>query len=251
MLRLTNNTGKELSKDDKILSAISQNGAPDKSVTVKRKHRDPSPSKRDWIVSRHYRVNITQPLPRRFYARDTVVVAKELLGKYLVRRTPQGEMVAKTVEVEAYRGTDDPASHACKGLTDRNWPMFGEPWHAYVYFIYGNHFCLNVTTEPKDVPGAILIRAVEIVEGLELARKNRKAKSLVDLSNGPGKLTKALDITDRHNGLDLTSRNELFISQPKTIETFEIATSLRIGVKAHREKPWRFHVRNNKFVSKP
>lgn len=190
------------------------------------------------------------PLPRSFYARDTVVVAKELLGKNIVRRTSEGEIVAKIVEVEAYKGADDPASHAYKGLTKRNWPMFGKPGYAYVYFIYGNHFCLNVATEPKGVPGAVLIRAVEIIDGLELACRNRKAKSTVDLSNGPGKLTKALDINDHHNGLDLTKRNELFICYPTTSERFETVTSARVGVKSGSEKLWRFHIKDSKFTSK-
>jgi len=189
-------------------------------------------------------------LPRSFYAQETLVVAKELLGKYLVRRTSEGDIVAKIVEVEAYRGADDPASHAYKGITERNRPMFGEPGCAYVYFIYGNHYCLNVTTERRGVPGAVLIRAVEIVDGLELAHKNRKARSNIDLSNGPGKLTKALNITRVHNGLDLTKTNELFISQPKIVEDFETATSRRIGIKAGGEKPWRFYIKNNKFVSR-
>jgi DNA-3-methyladenine glycosylase len=174
---------------------------------------------------------MTEPMPRSFYARETRAVAKELLGKYLVRQTSEVNIVARIVEVEAYLGADDPASHAYKGLTERNWPMFGEPGCAYVCFIYGNHYCLNVTTERVGVPGAVLIRAVEIVDGLELARKNRKVRSNIDLSNGPSKLTKALNITRIHNGLDLTKTNDLFICQPKIIETFEIATSRKIGIK--------------------
>ena len=189
-------------------------------------------------------------LPRHFYARETPVVAKELLGKHLVRRTEEGNIVAKIVEVEAYRGSDDPASHAYKGETARNWPMFGKPGCAYVYFIYGNHHCLNVTTEQEGIPGAILIREVEIIDGLELARKNRKARSNIELSNGPGKLTKALNITKSHNGLDLTQSHDIFICQPETTEKLQITNSKRIGVKAGQEKPWRFHIKNNKYVSK-
>jgi DNA-3-methyladenine glycosylase len=191
-----------------------------------------------------------KPLSRSYYSQDTLVVAKELLGEYLVRRMSKGDIIAKIVEVEAYRGADDPASHAYKGLMERNWPMFGEAGCAYVYFIYGNHYCLNVTTEQKGVPGAVLIRAVEIVDGFELARRNRKARSNIDLSNGPGKLTKALDITRVHNGLDLTKTNELFICHPETNESFEIETSRRIGIRAGSEKPWRFYIKNNKFVSR-
>jgi len=179
------------------------------------------------------------------------MVAKELLGKHLVRRTDDGDIVGKIVEVEGYRGSDDPASHAYKGPTKRNWPMFGKPGCAYVYFIYGNHYCLNATTERKGVPGAVLIRAVEIIDGLELGRKNRKARSDVELSNGPGKLTKALGISKVHNGLDLTQPHVLSIHHPETIGKFAISTSRRIGVKSGGEKPWRFYIKNSKFVSKP
>lgn len=196
-------------------------------------------------------VRIMKLLPRSFYARETLIVAKELLGKYLIRRTEDGDIVGKIVEVEGYRGSDDPASHAYKGLTKRNWPMFGKPGCAYVYFIYGNHHCLNATTERKGVPGAVLIRAIEIVGSLELARKNRKARSDVELSNGPGKLTKALDISKVYNGLDLTQPHVLSIHHPETVENFVTTTSRRIGVKLGAEKPWRFHIKNGKFVSKP
>ena len=195
-------------------------------------------------------MNVAKPLPRSFYNRDTLEVAQELLGKFLVRRTSIGDIVAKIVEVEAYRGNDDPASHAYKGETPRNQLMFGKPGFAYVYFIYGNYFCLNVTTEREGVPGAVLIRAVEIVDGLEVARKNREANSLVNLSNGPGKLTKALNISKIHNGVDLTNPDELFICAPEIIESFETTTSKRVGVKAGIEKPWRFYIKNSKFISR-
>ena len=99
-------------------------------------------------------------LPRGFYDRDTVHVAKDLLTKHLVRKRGSSRMVGKIVEVEAYKGSDDPASHAFRGITRRNRPMFGEPGHAYIYFTYGNHFCLNVTTEQSGTPGAVLIRTL-------------------------------------------------------------------------------------------
>ena len=196
-------------------------------------------------------MNDAKPLSRSFYNRDTRVVAQELLGKFLVRRTPREDIAAKIVEVEAYRGSDDLASHAYKGDTPRNRLMFGKPGFAYVYFIYGNHHCLNVTTEPEGVPGAVLIRAVEIVDGMALARKNRRVDSIVNLSNGPGKLTKALNISKIHNGIDLANPDELFICDSETVESFEMATSRRIGVKAGSEKPWRFYMKKSKFISKP
>ena len=196
-------------------------------------------------------MNDAKPLSRSFYNRDTRLVAQGLLGKFLVRRTPKGDISAKIVEVEAYRGSDDPASHAFKGETPRNRLMFGNPGFAYIYFVYGNHHCLNVTTEPEGVPGAVLIRAVEIVDGLALARENRPVDSVVSLSNGPGKLTKALNISKIHNGIDLATPGELFICGSETVESFEMATSRRIGVKAGSEKPWRLYMKRNPFISKP
>lgn len=158
--------------------------------------------------------------------------------------------MAKIVEVEAYGGQDDPASHAYRGETPRNQLMFAKPGFAYIYFIYGNHYCLNATTEKERVPGAVLIRSVEIVDGVELALKNRKAKSLVSLSNGPGKLTQALSISKNHNGIDLTNSGELFISTSRTNDRFEMTTAKRIGIKEGVEKLWRFYISNSQFVSR-
>ncbi len=191
-----------------------------------------------------------EPLPREFYSRNTLVVAKDLLGKYLIRHLNDENIVAKIVEVEAYRGSDDPASHAYKGQTPRNQLMFGKAGFSYVYFTYGKHYCLNVTTEKEGIPGAVLIRAIEIMDGLEIARQNRKANSLVNLSNGPGKLTEALNITKIHNGLDLTERNELFIRHSEIDRSHEITVSRRIGIKAGSEKLWRFYIKDSTFVSK-
>lgn len=192
-----------------------------------------------------------KPLPRSFYTRNTVKVAGDLLGKYLVRRTDDGDIVTRIVEAEAYRGSDDPASHAYKGKTPRNELMFGEAGFSYVYFTYGKHHCLNVTTEREGDPGAVLIRAVEIIDGLELARKNRETNSIVNLSNGPGKLTKVLKISKTHNGIDLTKKGQLFICSAENSESFEATVSKRIGIKAGSEKPWRFYIKNNRFVSQP
>jgi len=189
-------------------------------------------------------------LPRSFYERDTVTVARELLGKHLVRRSDEGKIVAKIVEVEAYGGRDDPASHAYRGETPRSRLMFGKGGYAYVYFIYGNHHCFNVTTGREGVPGAVLIRAAEPVEGIDILLKNRRTKSLVNSTNGPGKMTKAMNITKLQNGLDLTQSQDLFISEPETEENFTITSTDRIGVRAGAEKPWRFYIRNNKFVSR-
>ncbi|RLI06143.1 DNA-3-methyladenine glycosylase [Candidatus Bathyarchaeota archaeon] len=188
-------------------------------------------------------------LPRSFYSRDTLTVAKELLGKYLVRQVGRKMVVGKIVEVEAYGGSDDPASHAYRGITPRNKLMFGEAGHAYIYFTYGNHYCLNVTTEKEGKPGAVLIRAIEPVKGIDLMKKHRKT-SLENLTNGPGKLTQALKITKKQNGLDLTKKGELFICFPQNKEKIEIVSSRRIGIKVGTEKLWRFYIKNNPFVSK-
>ncbi len=190
-----------------------------------------------------------EPLPRSFYARPILIVARELLGKRLVRQTPDGCIAARIVEVEAYGGSDDPASHAYKGLTKGNWVMFGKPGLAYVYFIYGNHYCLNVRAGIEGIPGAVLIRGVEIIDGLELARRNRRAKSLVELANGPGKLTRALGINKGHNGLDLVASNLLYICEQKESGNLEVLTSTRIGIKEGKEMPWRLYARDSKALS--
>jgi len=189
-------------------------------------------------------------LPGAFYARNTLIVAKELLGKHLVRRAKGGEMVGKIAEVEAYRGSDDPASHAYKGQTPRNKLMFGKAGVAYIYFIYGNYYCLNVTTEKEGTPGAVLFRALEPIEGIEAMQKNRGTKSLSNLTNGPGKLTQAMNITKKQNGLDITIEEELFIYDPEEREIPEIVSAKRIGVKAGLDKPWRYYIKNNRFVSR-
>jgi DNA-3-methyladenine glycosylase len=178
-----------------------------------------------------------------------LTVAKDLLGKYLVRATADGNIVARIVEVEAYGGSNDPASHAYKGITERNRVMFGKPGCAYVYFIYGNHYCLNVKAEMEGIPGAVLVRAVEVVEGVELASKNRGLHSLNELSNGPGKLTKALHISKVENGLDLVKSKELYICKSEEDNRWEISASPRVGIKAGIDNLWRFYIRNNRAIS--
>ena len=189
-------------------------------------------------------------LPRDFYARDTVQVAKGLLAKHLVRRKGRAQMVGKIIEVEAYKGSDDPASHAFRGITRRNAPMFAESGHAYVYFTYGNHYCLNVTTERSGTPGAILIRALEPLEGLGLMRKLRANVSDLELTSGPGKLTKALGIDKSLNGVDMTWRGPLFIVDSRS-ESFQMRCSPRVGIREGKDRLWRFYIFNNPCVSKP
>ncbi len=192
---------------------------------------------------------LQQRLSASFYNRNTLTVAKELLGKLLVSRTRDGDIVARITEVEAYRGSDDPASHAYKKQTPRNRLMFGPAGFAYIYFVYGNHYCLNVTTEKEGSPGAVLIRSVDIVEGIKLAQRNRTTRSIRNLSNGPGKLTQALRIGKRQNGLDLVKSTDLFICSPLRREHLEIAVSTRVGVRSGCDKLWRFYLKKNEPMS--
>ena len=189
-------------------------------------------------------------LPRSFYTRNTLTVAKELLGNRLVRHVGGGELVGRIVEVEAYGGGDDPASHAYRGVTSRNRLMFREGGSAYVYFTYGKHYCFNVTTGREGVPGAVLVRALEPVGGIEVMQRNRGMRRVRDLTNGPGKLTKAMSITKQQNGLDMTKSGELFICKPRVEEDFEVVSARRVGIRVGVEKPWRFYIENSKFVSR-
>lgn len=189
-------------------------------------------------------------LPRSFYARETVKVANDLLGTCLVRVVGKHRLIGRIIEVEAYRGADDPASHAFRGNTPRTAPMFGEPGHAYVYFTYGNHYCLNVTAHRIGVPGAVLIRAIDPMHGVEVMTKFRPEVSRLELTNGPGKLTKALRINKSLNELDLTRRGPLFLTVAST-EPVPIACSTRIGISQGTDRLWRFYVAGNPYVSKP
>jgi len=188
-------------------------------------------------------------LLRDFYARDTVKVAKDLLGKRLVRVKGKNRMEGRIVEVEAYRGLEDPASHAFRGPTPRNAPMFGGPGHAYIYFTYGNHYCLNITTQEVGTPGAVLIRAMQPLEGLREMRRLRPKVLDSNLTNGPGKLTKALGIDKSLNEVDMTKRGELFVTDSDEA-TFDVAKSARVGISQGRDRLWRFYVAGNSYVSK-
>lgn len=192
-------------------------------------------------------------LPRSFYDRDPRVVGPDLLGKVLVRREGRKTLAARIVEVEAYLGADDPAAHASIGRTARNAVLFGRPGFAYVYFIYGNHYCLNVSCLPDGTPGGILFRALEPLEGIPEMYKLRGIEKDSDprkLTSGPGRLAAAFGITrERDNGKDLTSsRSDLYIaadgsSQPKVLIT------KRIGITKAADMPLRYIVRGNRFVS--
>jgi len=189
-------------------------------------------------------------IPTEFYARDTVKVAPQLLDKWLVRIIGNNKMVGRIVEVEAYRGKDDPASHAFRGLTPRNAPMYREPGHAYVYFTYGNHYCLNITTQKVGKPGAVLIRAVQPVEGLRLMRRFRPGVPETELTNGPGKLTKAMKIDKALNEQNMTTAGPLFVTESQHRgQKYDIWCSSRIGIREGLDKAWRFFLKENPYVS--
>lgn len=192
-------------------------------------------------------------LPRAFYARPTLTVAQELLGQRLVRLLSGQRLAGRIVEVEAYLGETDQASHARPGRTPRNAAMYGLPGHAYVYLIYGMYHCLNAVTEPEGSPAAVLIRALEPVEGLETMRRHRPARSDRELTSGPGKLCQALAIDRSLNCADLCQGSALWIEANATIAPTLIATGPRIGVRGDsraQTAPWRFYVRDHPCLSR-
>jgi DNA-3-methyladenine glycosylase len=187
-------------------------------------------------------------IPRSFYARYTPVVAREILGSVLVRVLDDVVFTGRIVEVEAYRGKDDPASHAYRGITKRTEVMFGEAGHAYLYLAYGNHFCLNITTEGEGEPGAVLIRAVAPLEGLEEMRARRGVRALTELTSGPGKLTRALGIDASLNGEDMVTSKRLYVERGNIYGS--VGVSRRIGVSSAQETRWRFYLEGDPFVSR-
>lgn len=196
-----------------------------------------------------------KPLPRSFYLRTALQVARDLLGKHFVRNTGTKLLIGKIVEVEAYcKG--DPASHAFRGRTRRNDVMFWEGGHLYVYFTYGMHFCANVVTGNEGIGEAVLIRAVEPLSGIEVMTKNRfpnfqslNYQSLLSLSNGPAKFCKAFGLARQENGLDLLD-SDINITEGEPIPSKLIKRSPRIGIQHAVEKKWRFFIAGNPWVSK-
>ena len=181
-------------------------------------------------------------LPREFYSKNTVTVAKELLGKKIVRRIGKHEMIGIISETEAYRHKDDPASHAHRKITQRNKAMFGDVGISYVYFTYGMHYCFNIVARhPKTKAGAVLIRAIQPEKGIEVMQKNRKMTDLRNITNGPAKLAQALKITKKEYGVDLTKKSELFITEG--IKPGKITASSRIGIKSGTKKLWNFKIK--------
>jgi DNA-3-methyladenine glycosylase len=190
-------------------------------------------------------------LPRDFYARAVLVVARECIGKILVHRTSAGEVAGRIVEAEAYRGPLDLAAHSARGLTKRTAAMFGPPGYAYVYLLYGASWAMNIVAAAEGEPHAVLVRALEPVRGLELmARRRGKPPASRELTNGPGKLTHALAITGADYGRDLCG-DDLFLEQCPA-PGGRVGRSARINVDyagSWAARPWRFYERGNRYVS--
>jgi DNA-3-methyladenine glycosylase len=182
---------------------------------------------------------VGQKLPRSFYARETLLVARELLGMHLVHEGKSGRQVGRIVETEAYKGPQDLAAHSSRGRTQRTQIMFGPPGHAYVYLIYGFWNCLNVVTAAEGVPHAVLIRAVEPIAGVS------------ESTHGPGLLCRALHIDRALNGADLLG-DTLWVEKPERYRAPRVTRSSRIGVNYAGDwakKPWRFFERDSVYVS--
>jgi len=182
---------------------------------------------------------MSEKLPRSFYARETLTVARELIGLHLVHRGPGGVQVGRIVETEAYKGPQDLAAHSSRGRTQRTEVMFGPPGHAYVYLIYGFWHCLNFVTADHGVPHAVLIRGLEPIAGID------------NTTHGPGLLCRALHIDKSLNGADLTS-SQLWVERPDDFRKPRIERATRIGVDyagSWAKKPWRFFDRNSPYVS--
>jgi DNA-3-methyladenine glycosylase len=187
-------------------------------------------------------------LPPAFYARPTLLVARDLLGMQLVRIEENGQIVGTILETEAYIGEEDLACHARAGLTPRTRVMFGPPGRAYVYFTYGMHWLLNFVTEAQGSPAAVLIRAIQPVEGLALIATRRNGQPPAKWTDGPGKICQALDIDGEFNGLDLTAPGTpLFVKQGSPIPDSSVTIGPRVGLNTVPEpwksKPWRFLAR--------
>jgi len=183
-------------------------------------------------------------------AKTALLAAPLLLGCELIRHTLDGDIRLKIVETEAYH-QDDPASHTYRGLTKRTAPMFKSGGHLYVYFTYGMHYCLNIVTGQKGIGEAVLLRAAEPLEGIELMEHNRGTKNLHQLASGPGKLAQALGIFNTELSGRKLSKNSLQLAAPQlTIPSDDIIASPRIGIRHATEVPWRFYLKGNEFVSK-
>lgn len=186
-------------------------------------------------------------LPESFFNQKVEELANVLLGCELVHKTKEGTTGGIIVETESYHQTDE-ASHSFNGKTKRTEVMFGPPGHAYIYFTYGMHYCFNIVAEEEGIGAGVLIRALEPTRGIELMKKRRNQDNIHNLCNGPAKLVQALAISKADYGKALY-RGDLYLIQPK-IKDIKIAFGPRIGISKAQEKPWRFWIENNPFVSR-
>ncbi|NTU97430.1 MAG: DNA-3-methyladenine glycosylase [Chlorobiaceae bacterium] len=187
---------------------------------------------------------------RQFFEKQTLELAEKLLGKIFVRVMPDNTILkGKIVETEAYLGNGDEACHAWKGRTQRNRSMFLAPGSIYVYFTYGNHFMLNIVSEPENSAGAVLIRAMEPLEGIPGMQKRRGTENITSLMSGPGKLTRAMAIEAECDGKDLFGE-EFYLENTPPVEPCLVGTSGRIGISRSRDLPWRKFIIGNPHVSK-
>jgi DNA-3-methyladenine glycosylase len=188
-------------------------------------------------------------LPRDFYDRETEIVAREMLGAIIECRSADGTASGMIVETEAYVGEHDPACHAAVGRTKRTAPLYGRPGLSYVYFIYGVHWCFNAVTREEGLPSAVLVRAVEPIDGIDLMRSRRGPKVQgVNLTNGPGKLCEALGIDGSMNDLSL-QKYPLVVRAGESVSDEEVAVGSRIGITKAADWPLRYVIRGNQWVS--
>jgi DNA-3-methyladenine glycosylase len=192
-------------------------------------------------------MTLSRPLPRSFYDRPTLEVARDLLGKILVFNSPEKQLSARIVETEAYIGQDDPACHAARGQTVRNKIMFGPPGFSYVYFIYGMYYCFNVVTERAGFPAAVLVRAAEPLTGRDSMRVRSPKGSPEKILSGPGKLCRSFGLTTEHSGLDLSGPTVHVLASDR--EESEIVCSRRIGIKVGAKLPYRFNLADSNAIS--
>ena len=188
-----------------------------------------------------------EPLSPEYYARPTLEVAKDLLGCVLVHDSPEGRTVGRIAETEGYVARIDPAAHAYRGRTPRNEPMWGPPGRAYVYFTYGMHHCMNVVTEPEGLAAAVLIRALEPLEGLELMVQRRGTEKARLLCSGPGRLCQAMGIDARLSGAPVQGPHLWVLpGEPPG----NIVTTTRIGITRGQDLPWRYYLAGSPWVSR-
>ena len=193
-------------------------------------------------------------LKRAFYTRDVLIVANELLGKVLIKKDGNKRFSGRIVEVEAYDGRTDQAAHTFIGKTKRNEIMFNKGGYLYVYLSYGVHYCCNVVTGTKGIGTAVLIRALEPLEGVNMMIRNRfgkyklVGKELTQLTNGPGKVCKSFGISKNHSGVDLT-KDRIYLEDALLRRNEEIGVSKRIGITKSIHLPWRFFIKNNPYIS--